>query len=66
VPFEGISFVPVPEPKTAKNRIHIDVTTDDLDAVVSAGAAVLRRQDDEIGWTVLADPEGNEFCAFTS
>jgi Glyoxalase-like domain len=65
VPFDGISFVPVPEPKTAKNRIHIDVTTDDLDAVVAAGAAVLRRQDDEIGWTVLADPEGNEFCAFT-
>lgn len=64
VPFEGISFVPVPEPKSAKNRIHIDVTTDDLDGIVSTGAAVLRRQDDEIGWTVLADPEGNEFCAF--
>ena len=66
VPFEGISFVPVPEPKSAKNRIHIDVTADDLDSIVTAGAAVLRRQDDETGWTVLADPEGNEFCAFTS
>ncbi len=64
VPFDGISFVPVPEPKSAKNRIHVDVTTGDLDAVVAAGAAILRRQDDEIGWTVLADPEGNEFCAF--
>jgi hypothetical protein len=25
---------------------------------------VLRHKDDEIGWTVMADPEGNEFCAF--
>jgi hypothetical protein len=66
VPFDGISFVPVPEPKSTKNRIHIDVTTDDLHAVVAAGAAVLRRQDDEISWTVMADPEGNEFCVFTS
>ena len=33
-------------------------------ALVPAGATVLRAQDDEIGWTVLADPEGNEFCAF--
>ena len=55
----------MPEPKTAKNRIHLDVTTDDVDALVAAGATVLRAQDDEIGWTVLADPHGNEFCAFT-
>ena len=66
VPFEGISFVPVPEPKTAKNRIHVDVTTDDLQSVVAAGATVHRERDDEVGWTVLSDPEGNEFCAFTS
>ena len=54
----------MPEPKTAKNRIHLDVTTPDLDALVAVGAVVLRPQDQEIGWTVLADPDGNEFCAF--
>ena len=63
-PFESIDFAPVPEPKTVKNRIHLDVTTHDLDLLVDAGAVVLRPQDDEIGWTVLADPDGNEFCAF--
>jgi hypothetical protein len=33
--------------------------------LVAAGATVLRRPDDDISWTVLADPQGNEFCAFT-
>jgi hypothetical protein len=65
-PFETIDFAPVPEPKTVKNRVHLDVTTPDLDALVAAGAVVLRPQDDEVSWTVLADPDGNEFCAFTS
>jgi hypothetical protein len=63
-PFEGIVFVPVPEPKTVKNRIHLDVTTFDVDALLGDGATLLRAPDDEIGWSVLADPEGNEFCAF--
>jgi hypothetical protein len=63
-PFGSIDFVPVPEPKTVKNRIHLDVTTDDVQALVAAGATVLRAQDDEIEWTVMADPDGNEFCAF--
>lgn len=59
-------FTPVPEPKTVKNRVHWDVLLDDatVDDLVAAGATVLRRPDDEIDWTVLADPEGNEFCAF--
>ncbi|HYO39880.1 MAG TPA: VOC family protein [Nocardioidaceae bacterium] len=56
-PFESIDFVPVPEQKTVKNRIHLDVTTPDLDRLVAAGADVLRPQDDQIGWTVLADPD---------
>lgn len=64
-PFESLDFVPVPEQKTVKNRIHWDVDTGDLDALVATGATVLRPRDDEIGWTVMADPEGNEFCAFT-
>jgi len=65
-PWDSIDFAGVPEPKTAKNRIHLDVTTDDLDALVAHGATVLRpKGDGGIGWTVLADPDGNEFCAFT-
>jgi hypothetical protein len=65
-PFDAISFGPVPEPKTVKNRVHIDVTTDDLDALVAHGARVLRaNRDGGIEWSVLADPDGNEFCAFT-
>ena len=63
-PYESITFAPVPEPKTVKNRIHLDVTTSHLDALVAAGAGVLRQPDDDIAWTVLADPDGNEFCAF--
>jgi hypothetical protein len=63
-PFESIPFPPVPEPRTVKNRVHLDVTTPDLDALVAAGATVLRPQNDDIRWTVLADPDGNEFCAF--
>ncbi len=62
MPFECIVFAPVPEPKTVKNRIHVDVLTGDLAAVVASGARVVREPDDEISWTVFADPEGNEFC----
>ena len=62
-PFGSIDFAPVPEPKTVKNRIHLDLTGR-VEDLVTAGATVLRAQDDSIGWTVLADPEGNEFCVF--
>jgi hypothetical protein len=64
-PFESLDFVPVPEPKTVKNRIHWDVDTDDIAGLAAAGATVLRARGEEIGWTVMADPEGNEFCAFS-
>ncbi len=64
-PFESIDFAPVPEPKTVKNRIHLDVTVESVDALVAAGATVLREPDEDISWTVMADPDGNEFCAFT-
>ena len=65
-PWESFDYAGVPEPKTVKNRLHIDVTTDDLEALVAHGATVLRAQGDSgLGWTVLADPHGNEFCAFT-
>ena len=54
----------VPEPKAVKNRMHIDViaVTDDL---LALGATVVRPQDGDIEWDILADPEGNEFCVFS-
>jgi hypothetical protein len=61
-----MKFVRVADERTVKNRVHWDVTTDDLTALVDAGATVVRARDDGIRWTVLADPQGNEFCAFTS
>ena len=64
LPFKYWVFVPVPEPKTVKNRVHWDVTAPALEPVLDAGATLLRRKDDEIGWHVCADPEGNEFCVF--
>ena len=65
MPILTMDFVPVPEPKTVKNRIHWDVTVPTVTPLVEAGATVLREPDADIGWHVLADPEGNEFCAFT-
>jgi Glyoxalase-like domain len=65
MPARSMDFVPVPEPKTAKNRVHWDVTVPAVAPLVEAGAVVLREPDGDIGWHVLADPEGNEFCAFT-
>ncbi|WP_214403967.1 VOC family protein [Pseudonocardia lacus] len=59
----AIWIVPVPEPKAVKNRMHLDVVGD-TDALVAAGATLLRRRGDDIAWDVLADPEGNEFCCF--
>ncbi len=66
---ESIDFATVPEPKTVKNRIHWDVTLtagSTIDDVLAAGATLLRAQDDQIEWTIMADPEGNEFCVFES
>jgi catechol 2,3-dioxygenase-like lactoylglutathione lyase family enzyme len=64
LPFDFLCFVSVPEPKRAKNRIHWDVVAPEVGALAARGARVLREPDDEISWHVLADPEGNEFCAF--
>ena len=56
-------IVPVPEAKTVKNRLHFDVVGETW-PLIAAGARMVREQDDEIEWSVLADPEGNEFCVF--
>jgi hypothetical protein len=60
-------FVKVPEPKAAKNRLHLDVTTPDPEAEVArlmelGAARVADREEYGYRWTVMADPEGNEFC----
>ena len=59
----------VPEPKTVKNRLHLDLHADpgtreaEVTRLEALGATVLRRVDEPSGaWTVMADPEGNEFC----
>jgi catechol 2,3-dioxygenase-like lactoylglutathione lyase family enzyme len=58
---QAVAWVnPVPEPKTAKNRLHIDVNAEGLEAALAAGATVV---DDSQKWTVMLDPDGNEFCA---
>lgn len=60
-------FAKVPESKTVKNRVHVDLAADDRKAelarLVDLGAT-RGRDYDEWGhsWTVMADPEGNEFC----
>ena len=55
-----MDFVPVPEPKTVKNRVHLDVYAD-VESLVARGARIIEPRE---SWTVMADPEGNEFCAF--
>lgn len=62
-------FVEVPEPKSGKNRVHIDLLPSEdgageLDRIVALGATVVedRRGLTPGGWVVLQDPEGNEFC----
>ncbi len=65
--YPGLVFVPVPEDKTVKNRLHIDLNPDDRDAEVDRLIGLGARrvdvgQGDDVTWVVLADPEGNEFC----
>jgi predicted enzyme related to lactoylglutathione lyase len=64
LPVGTLDFIAVPESKSAKNRIHLDVVAADLQALLAHGAQVLRPPVAPDPWFVLADPEGNEFCAF--
>ncbi|MFL6124022.1 VOC family protein [Actinophytocola sp.] len=59
-------FYPVPDRKTAKNRVHLDVRAtgsqyDEVARLVAIGARVVD-DDAMVPWVVLQDPEGNEFC----
>jgi predicted enzyme related to lactoylglutathione lyase len=68
-----LEFVPVPEPKTSKNRVHIGCSTADLDAemerLIAMGATFAWEEEFPPEWpyrnAVLRDPEGNEFCLGT-
>ena len=59
-------FNKVPEPKRAKNRVHLDLVNPDLSAVdelTGLGATVIgEHKIPGQRWTVMQDPEGNEFC----
>lgn len=67
--FPGLLFVPVPEAKVIKNRLHLDFRPDDQQAEVErflrAGARRVDIGQEEPSWVVLADPEGNEFCVLS-
>ena len=63
-------FIPVPEGKQVKNRLHLDVVPRDrtrdeeVQRLIGLGATLFddHRKDDGTGFVVLQDPEGNEFC----
>ena len=63
-------FITVPDGKTVKNRVHLDLRPADrtreqeTERIVALGASQLadHRRPDGSGWITLADPEGNEFC----
>ena len=65
-----LAFQRVPEPKAVKDRMHLDLVSDDVDAVVEEvqqrGGSLVEGPTEyfagRIRWYVMADPEGNEFC----
>lgn len=62
----AIDFLRVPEGKTVKNRLHLDLRGRDYDEAVQSALRLGATRADEIydggSWQVLRDPEGNEFC----
>ena len=62
-----LAFQKVDDPTPGKNRVHLDLTADDLDTevdrLVGVGATLVgRRGDESFRWVTLADPDGNQFC----
>ncbi len=62
-----LGFQRVDDPTPGKNRVHLDLVTEDREAQVErlrAGGAelVARHELPDFTWVVLADPEGNQFC----
>jgi len=64
-PATGIWVDPVPEPRGAKTRVHLDLRlpADDVAPLLAAGAVLVRDRNETERWWVLADPDGNQFCA---
>ena len=66
----NLLFIKVPEPKSVKNRVHLDfmpterTRDEEVARLLSIGATLVgdHRQANGTGWVVFADPEGNEFC----
>jgi len=71
---ERVLFIRVPEGKATKNRLHLDIhpvdrtLLDEVERVTALGATVVadRRGPRGIGWFVMLDPAGNEFCVESS
>ena len=67
-----IVFIVVPEGKTVKNRLHIDVSPidtsqpEEVERLLALGATRADIGQGDVPWTVLRDPEGNEFCVLRS
>jgi predicted enzyme related to lactoylglutathione lyase len=65
-----LAFATVPEAKTVKNRVHLDLTAADRQSaaaeLIAIGATMIEtRTQDGHTWSVMSDPEGNEFCLAT-
>ncbi len=67
-----IDFLPVPDAKTVKNRLHLDLRADggsqaeEVERLLGLGATRADvGQGPDVTWVVLADPEGNEFCVLS-
>jgi hypothetical protein len=62
-----LTFAHVPERKTVKNRVHVDVSPADREQdeeiarLIGLGATVINDNRPEFGWVTMTDPEGNEF-----
>ena len=63
-------FGNVPEPKTVKDRLHLDFVPDDqaaeVERLIAMGARHVDIGQGDAPWVVLADPEGNEFCVLSA
>ena len=71
----GLIFVPVPEGKTVKNRLHIDLAPSpdagqeaEVRRLEDLGARLVDvgQDPEKVSWVVMADPEGNEFCVLSA
>ncbi|WP_282795579.1 VOC family protein [Streptomyces sp. CC224B] len=66
----ALLFIAVPDAKTVKNRVHLDLQPqertrdEEVERLLALGAGVVgdHRRPDGTGWVTMADPEGNEFC----